>query len=109
MPKDNFSSFLLRMALLVSAASADKSFVKNFLTRLSPLALFGTSLLRLDERSLQTACLNGLHDEVFLDDVFLKFLVEAQYVGKALEVFYEQRVGAADNDAVSALQVGFSD
>ena len=46
-PKDSFSSFFRMMELLVSDCSADKSFDRNLLTKLSPFARLGTSLFRL--------------------------------------------------------------
>lgn len=102
MPKDNFSSFFLKIALFMSTASADKSFVKNFLEKLSPLACFGVADLRLVRSRLQGTGFYCLHDEVFLQYALLEVFVKAQNIGKSLEVLGEKWVGASDDDAVTA-------
>lgn len=109
MPKDSFSSFLRMIELLVSECSADKSFERNLLTRLSPFARLGTSLFKLQsEHTLQGVCLHRLRDEVLLDDVFLELLVHVQDVGELLEVLGEERVCAPDNYPIPVAFVCFA-
>lgn len=108
-PKDSFSSFLRMIELFVSECSAERSFERNLLTKLSPFARLGTSLFRLlSERTLQGVCLHCLRDEVLFDDVFLELLVHVQYVGELLEVLGEERVCASYYYAIPMTFVCFA-